>query len=102
MCIRDRYHGVREGYSGAYQPLAGYFEESLDYGDIYGRLDDILGLKMCIRDRAYGKLELFGPEHCEPNSYESLDYEGRVLVLSPDTLKESCCCLLYTSNRLPL
>ena len=30
------------------------------------------------------------PEHCEPNSYESLDYEGRVLVLSPDTLKESC------------
>lgn len=39
---------------------------------------------------AYGKLELFGPEHCEPNSYEALDYEGRVLVLSPDTLKESC------------
>ena len=38
------YHGVREGYSGAYQPLAGDFEESLDYGDIYGRLDDILGL----------------------------------------------------------
>ena len=37
---------------------------------------------------AYGKLELFGPEHCEPNSYESLDYEGRVLVLSPDTLKD--------------
>ena len=40
----DVYHGVREGYSGAYQPLAGDFEESLDYGDIYGRLDDILGL----------------------------------------------------------
>lgn len=39
---------------------------------------------------AYDKLELFGPEHCEPNSYEALDYEGRVLVLSPDTLKESC------------
>ena len=36
----DVYHGVREGYSGAYQPLAGDFEESLDYGDIYGRLDD--------------------------------------------------------------
>lgn len=27
----DVYHGVREGYSGAYQPLAGDFEESLDY-----------------------------------------------------------------------
>ena len=39
--VRD---AVQEGYSGAYQPLAGDFEESLDYGDIYGRLDDILGL----------------------------------------------------------
>ena len=40
----DVYHGVREGYSGAYQPFAGDFEESLDYGDIYDRLDGILGL----------------------------------------------------------
>lgn len=40
----DVYHGVREGYSGAYQPMAGDFEESLDYGDIYGRLEEILGL----------------------------------------------------------
>jgi len=38
------YHGAREGYSGAYQPMAGYFEESLDYGDIYRRLDNVLGL----------------------------------------------------------
>lgn len=40
----DVYHGVREGYSGAYQPIAEDFEESLDYGDIYGRIDRILGL----------------------------------------------------------
>ena len=40
----DVYHGVREGYSGAYQPLAGDFEESLDFGDIYGRLDELLNL----------------------------------------------------------
>lgn len=40
----DVYHGVREGYSGAYQPIAEDFEESLDYGDIYDRLDSILGL----------------------------------------------------------
>lgn len=38
------YHGVREGYSGGYQPMAEDFEESLDYGDIYGRLDTLLGL----------------------------------------------------------
>ena len=41
----DVYHGVREGYSGAYQPMAGDFEESLDYGDIYGRLDSLLNLR---------------------------------------------------------
>ena len=41
----DVYHGVREGYSGAYQPIASDFEESLDYGDIYNRLDNILGLR---------------------------------------------------------
>ena len=40
----DVYHGVREGYSGGYQPMAGDFEESLDYGDIYGRLEEVLGL----------------------------------------------------------
>lgn len=42
----DVYHGVREGYSGGYQPMAGDFDESLDYGDIYDRLDDVLGLSM--------------------------------------------------------
>lgn len=40
----DVYHGVREGYSGGYEPVADDFQESLDYGDIYGRLDNILGL----------------------------------------------------------
>ena len=39
---------------------------------------------------AYDRLELFGPEQCEPDSFEKLNYEGKVLVLSPDTLKESC------------
>lgn len=38
---------------------------------------------------AYKNLGLFGPQHCELNSFENLDYEGKVLVLSPDTLKES-------------
>lgn len=41
----DVYHGVREGYSGAYQPGASDFEESLNYGKMYGRLDQLLGLR---------------------------------------------------------
>ena len=40
----DVYHGVREGYSGAYQPENGGFQESLDCGDVYGRLDALLNL----------------------------------------------------------
>ena len=38
---------------------------------------------------AYQALELFGSEHCV-ESRSGLDYTGRVLVLSPDTLRESC------------
>ena len=39
--------------------------------------------------KAYQKLGLFGPEHCVGDRAEQ-DYAGKVLVLSPDTLKESC------------
>lgn len=35
------------------------------------------------------KLHLFGAEHCAADSTEQ-DFTDRVLVLSPDTLKESC------------
>ena len=41
----DVYHGVREGYAGAFVPSANNFQESLDYGDVYGRLDGLLGLQ---------------------------------------------------------
>ena len=37
---------------------------------------------------AYQALGLFGPEHCAGDPFV-LDYEGKVLVLSPDTLRES-------------
>lgn len=37
---------------------------------------------------AYQALGLFGPEHCAGDPFK-LNYEGKVLVLSPDTLRES-------------
>lgn len=37
--------------------------------------------------KAYQKLGLFGPEHCVGDRAEQ-DYTGKVLVLSPDTLRE--------------
>lgn len=41
----DVYHGVREGYSGGYMPSNSSWAGSIDYGDIYGRLDQTLGLR---------------------------------------------------------
>ena len=38
---------------------------------------------------AFRNLNLFGPEHCCPDSRAALDYTGKVLVLSPDSLKET-------------
>ena len=38
---------------------------------------------------AYHALGLFGPEHCVSGG-GGLDYTGRVLVMSPNTLRESC------------
>lgn len=39
------YNGVREGYSGGYKLNDSSWEASLDYGDIYDRLDCTLGLQ---------------------------------------------------------
>lgn len=39
--------------------------------------------------KAYQQLHLFGAEHCVGDRSEQ-DFTGKVLVLSPDTLKESC------------
>jgi hypothetical protein len=39
--------------------------------------------------RAFAELGLFGPAQCEPDS-KTLDYAGKVLVMSPDTLREDC------------
>lgn len=41
----DVYHGAREGYSGCYKPVGSSWTDSIDYGDIYGRLDQALGLR---------------------------------------------------------
>ena len=56
------YHGVREGYSGGYQPFESEFEETLDYGDIYDRLVHILGLTE--NEEKYIKITSEGKTEC--------------------------------------
>jgi hypothetical protein len=41
---KDVYHGVREGYSGGYLPNGDGFTETINYGDIYKKMDTVLGL----------------------------------------------------------
>lgn len=42
----ETYHAIREGYAAGYEPMEETFRESLDYGDIYGQLDELLGTQM--------------------------------------------------------
>ena len=37
------YNGLREGYSGGYQLSGDDWQSNLDYYDVYGRMDEILG-----------------------------------------------------------
>lgn len=39
------YDGVREGYSGGYRYSGSAWNSAISTGDIYGRLDELLGLK---------------------------------------------------------
>jgi hypothetical protein len=41
----DTYASLREGYSGGYVNDGGGFSAQLDLGDVYGRLDSVLGLR---------------------------------------------------------
>jgi hypothetical protein len=50
---------------------------------------DILDSFISQYREAYQALGLFDHTHCEPGT-DKLDFEGKVVVLSPDVLKESC------------
>jgi len=50
---------------------------------------DVLDSLISQYRRAYQALDLFDYTRCEPNS-DKLDYEDKVVVLSPNILKESC------------
>ena len=74
------YHSVREGYAAGYEPEGEAFAESVDYGDIYGRMCFLLGLEEdgdgYVRLDSYGGREyrLSGLSVTLPNT--SLAMEG--------------------------
>lgn len=75
------YHGVREGYSGSYQPFGeDAWEETLDTGDVYGQLDRILGtqldgLEVTIRNAP------FAPS--DPSGTQRFEAEGIIRMEAP-------------------
>ena len=99
MCIRDRANTIQQLEWGGQ-----YSSENKEWASrIYIPPDKSHNLNFVVPIRsavlngvvnqyraAYQALGLFSPNQCEPDSFEKLDYEGKVLVLSPDTLKESC------------
>ena len=40
--------------------------------------------------QAYQKLHLFGPEHCEPNSWEDMDYDTDIDLPTLEKLRARC------------
>lgn len=76
----------RQWQKNAYIPDDGIHNRYFAVDTAGASLDAFVGQ---VRE-AYDELELFGPEHCEPDSFSVLDYEGRVLVLSTKALKETC------------
>ena len=96
LCLRNMATSARNGYwppPCRNFPGTGVSAEQTSSGrhdDIFRRTSGtILDAFVDLYREAYQKLGLFGPEHCVGDRAEQ-DYIGKVLVLSPDTLKESC------------
>ena len=70
---------------GPYVPPDGKYNRYFTVDTAASLLDAFIGQAR----EAYQALGMFGPEHCAGDKHE-LDYEGKVLVMSPDTLRESC------------
>ena len=90
-CKKAIEDSIRQGFDGVHlkEDCAKEVLEEFGFKRVNSHSEVVNGFVNQVRD-AYQKLNLFGPEHCEPNSWEDLDYAGKVLVLSPDTLRESC------------
>ena len=70
---------------GTYIPPDGKYNRYYAADTAAGLLEAFIGQT---KD-AYQALGLFGPEHCVGDRHEQ-DYKGKVLVMSLDTLRESC------------
>ena len=80
--ISDEVHQWGEG---TYVPSDGKYNRYFAVDTAAVLLESFIGQTR----EAYQALGLFGPEHCI-ESRDGLDYTGKVLVLSPNSLKESC------------
>lgn len=76
---------VRQWGLGTYIPLDDKYNHYYAVDTAAGLLEAFIGQTR----EAYQALGLFGPEHCVGDRHEQ-DYKGKVLVMSLDTLWESC------------
>lgn len=76
---------TRQWGKGTYVPSDGKYNRYYAVDTAAALLEAFIGQTRA----AYQALELFGPEHCVGDRAEQ-DYKGKVLVLSPNTLREGC------------
>lgn len=77
--------GVRQWAKRAFVPSDGRYNRYYAADTAASLLESFIAQAR----QAYQALGLFEAEHCEADA-SKLDYKGKVLVLSPDTLRESC------------
>ena len=70
----EAYAALREGYSADYQFHEEKWQEQLDYGNVYARLDDLLGLK------ADGKYHV---KYTDGENMEFRLYDLDIKILNP-------------------
>ncbi len=100
------YHGVREGYSGGYQPMGGSFEDTVDTGDVYRYMKKVLGLRL--QSGKYVKYsgsvveyQLSGLEVTVRNSSFAPDNPGEIEDFQADALIYLEVPLRFAGKTLP-
>lgn len=76
---------VRQWGQKTFAPSDGRYNRYFAADTAAGLLESFIGQAR----EAYQALNLFGPEHCAGDRSKQ-DFTGKVLVMSPDTLREAC------------
>lgn len=91
----ETYNGLREGYSGGYVLSSDSWQESLDYDDVYYRLDNLLGTESQesyhVKDLGNGyeyrlsglRISIINTPFTPGNTNENFEVDARITIEIP-------------------